>query len=523
MAETTVLKSLHPLLKKKRVGLLLPLFSMRSRRDWGVGDITAMRGWLDILKAAGLTILEVLPVNEMAPGVNCPYTALSGFALDPVYLDPEAVEELAEAPEALAFLASRSFKTRLARARASRTVLYDEVRALKHEALWKIYTAFHARHVLPGTPKGRAFAAFCEKNAYWLDDYALFRRLKDKYGWISWLHWPRELSEHRPDALKKARGENSLEIDFFKYLQWLLQRQWSAARKRAGELGIGLFGDLPFMVNQESADIWARQAEFDVRFSIGAPPDTWTPEGQKWGLPAYRWNAAEKTGFEWWKLKVKKAEELYDIYRIDHMVGFFRTWIVPEDKQLKPYFDIEGEKNQEDRGRRFLKALTASSTMLAIGEDLGLIPPFVGKVLAEAGVPGYKVLRWEKEGENYIDTADYSPVSLATTSTHDTEQLAGWWKSAGPAERRLFWKMVSGGGKPPAFPKALDPILKKLICSGSRIVILPFQDIFGLKDRINTPNTLGPQNWSYRPDVPLEGFRAKHGATLKKLSRWILK
>lgn len=525
------MKQLHPLLKNKKVGLLLPLFSMRSVRDWGIGDITSMRGWLDVVNAAGLTILNILPVNEIQPGGNCPYTALSGFAVDPVYLDPEAAEELSEAPEALAFLASEDFKSRLARLRASKNIPYDEIRGLKYEALWKIYAAFRLNHVMRGTAEGRAFGDFCAKNAYWLDDYALFRRLKDNFRWISWTHWAPELAGRRPDALERVRNENALEIDFFKYLQWLVQRQWDQARRRASELGISLYGDLPFMVNREAADVWARQAEFDISVSIGAPPDPLTPEGQNWGMPACRWEEAEKNGFEWWRLKLKRAEELYAIYRIDHMVGFFRTWIVPQDKNLKPHFDIEGEANQKGRGRRFIKALTAASSMLAIGEDLGLIPPYVRKVMAETGVPGYKVLRWEKywekKGKDYIDTAAYPPVSLATTSTHDTEPLAVWWDCAGPAERKLFWKMVSGdkfpsgADKPPAFSKALDAILEKLINSGSRLVILPFPDLFGLKDRINIHNTLGPHNWSFRPDTPLEEFRARHGAVLKKLSRWI--
>ncbi len=509
------------MLEKKRVGILLPLFSMRSVRDWGAGDITSMCGWLEVLKSSGLTILQILPINEMPPGVNCPYTALSALAVDPVYLDPEAVDELGESPEALAFLASKEFKSRLARARAAEAINYDEIRALKHEVLWKVYLSFQANHVKPGTSEGKAFASYCAANAYWLEDYALFRRLKDTSGWISWTHWDAALSERRPKAIAQVRSGSALQIDFFKYLQWLIQRQWAPLRHRAGELGISIFGDLPFMVNQESADVWTRQGEFDITLSIGAPPDPWTPEGQKWGLPAYRWDVAEKTGFEWWRRKLKKAEEFYDIYRIDHMVGFFRTWIVPEDKKLKPYFDIAGEKNQEDRGRRFLKKLTASSPMLAIGEDLGLIPPFVRKVLAETGVPGYKLPRWEKNGDEFINPADYAAVSLATTSTHDTEQLAGWWKSAGASERRQFWKMVSGGGRVPPFSKALDPILEKLIKAGSRVVILPFQDIFGLKDRINTPNTMGPHNWSFCPDVPLEKFIGKHGAVLKKLRRWI--
>ncbi len=512
----------HPLLKTRRTGLLLPLFSMRSVRDWGIGDFTSLRGWLDIVDSAGLSVLQVLPLNEMPPGVNCPYTALSAFALDPVYLDPAALPELAEAPEAAAFMASAGFKARLAHLRAAKYALYDDVRALKHETLWKIYQAFRRNHAGKDTSEGREFAAFCAENAYWLDDYALFRRFKDLHRWISWTHWPRELACREPAALEAAARDSAAELGFFKYMQWAAQRQWGRARRRAAELRVSLFGDLPFMVNQESADIWARQGEFDITLSIGAPPDTWTPEGQKWGLPAYDWNAAEANGFEWWRQKLRRAESLYDIYRIDHMVGFFRTWIVPEDKRLKPHFDLEGEAAQEDRGRRFLKAMTSASSMLAVGEDLGLIPPYVGKVLAETGVPGYKVLRWEKEGNAYGDPARFAPVSLATTSTHDTEQLADWWHSAGPVERKLFWRMVSGRDeKPPAFSEALDPILRKLLTAGSRLVILPYQDLFGLKDRINTPNTMGPHNWSFRPDVPLERFAERHGGRLALLKSWI--
>ncbi len=515
----------HPLLKKKNTGVLLPLFSMRSARDWGIGDFTSMRGWLDVLAAAGLNVLEILPINEIQPGVNCPYTALSGFALDPVYIDPEAVEELAESPQARAILASAEFRSGLDRARAADTVLYDAIRGLKHEVLWRIYSDFRVNHIQGETEKGRAFAGFCAKNAYWLDDYALFRRVKDNSRWISWTSWAPELAGHRPEALAKVRADDAVAIDFFKYMQWLADRQWAAMRGRARELGIGLFGDLPFMLNRESADVWARQREFDISASIGAPPDPLTPEGQDWGLPACRWDVMGENGFEWWRLKLKRAEDLYDIYRIDHMVGFFRTWIVPADKNHKPHFDLEGETAQEARGRRFLKTLTAVSPMLAIGEDLGLIPPYVRKVLAETGVPGYKVLRWEKDwdkkGKNYIDTASYPPVSLATTSTHDTEPLAVWWESEKPAERKAFWKMVSGGDNPPAFRDALPAILEKLIKSSSRVVILPFPDIFGLKARINTHNTVGPHNWSFRPATPLEDFRARHGAMLENISRWV--
>jgi len=487
---------------------------MRHKKDWGIGDTRSMTLWFDAMKAMNLNLLQVLPLNEMPPGVSCPYTALSAFALDPIYIAMEDLPELKEFPDLLEEINTRRFQASIKQLHVSRCVMYNEVRHLKFSTLWKIYTRFHQNHVLKDTAFGSEFRAFCRANAGWLDDYAAFRRLKDTHNWTSWTHWETPLKERSAEALKELCKREENQILFFKYMQWAIHRQWTAARARAAALDIKLLGDLPFMVNQESSDVWARQAEFDINREIGAPPDAFSETGQRWGLPAYNWDVIEKNNFDWWRSKVKKASEFYDLFRIDHMVGFFRTWVIPRDVAQKPDFDIKDEAGQRARGKRFLEAVASASRMLPVAEDLGLIPPYVAEVLAELNVPGYKVMRWEKGRDgNYILPGKYPPVSLATSSTHDNEPLADWWDTVDPVEKKLFWKLVSGEeSRPPVYSKAREKILASLLGAGSRIIILPIQDIFGSKDRVNTPGTLGDHNWTYKFPATAEDFMKKHAA-----------
>lgn len=514
---------MHPLLEKKHTGTLFPLFSMRHRKDWGIGDTRSMTLWFDAMKALNLDLLQVLPINEMPPGVSCPYTALSAFALDPIYIAVDELPELAGSAALKEELNTRRFQAGLRQLRSSKTVLYNEVRHLKFSTLWKVYTWFHQNHVLKDTALAGEFRAFCRANAGWLDDYAVFRRLKDTHNWTSWTHWETPLKAREAAALRDLHQREENQILFFKYLQWAIHRQWTAARERAGQLGIKLLGDLPFMVNQESADVWSRQAEFDIDREIGAPPDAFSETGQRWGLPAYNWDVIEGNNFDWWRSKVKKAAEFYDLFRIDHMVGFFRTWVIPRDVALKPDFDLKDEHGQRERGRRFLQAVASASPMLPVAEDLGVIPPYVGEVLNELNIPGYKVMRWEKSKDgHYTDPQTYHPVSLATSSTHDNEPLADWWDTVDHVEKKLFWKLVSGeDSKPPAFTRAREKALSALLAANSRIVILPIQDIFGHKDRVNTPGTLGDHNWTWRFATPAEDFLKKHADTAESFSAMV--
>ncbi|HBA60210.1 MAG TPA: 4-alpha-glucanotransferase [Elusimicrobia bacterium] len=505
---------MHPLLEKKLTGTLFPLFSMRSKTDWGIGDTSSMMFWFDAMKAMNLNLLQVLPINEMPPGVSCPYTALSAFALDPVYIDVDDLPELKEFPDLLEEINSRRFQAGIKQLRIAKAVMYNEVRHLKFSTLWKIYTRFHEHHVLKDSKLATEFRAFCRANAAWLEDYAAFRRLKDTHSWTSWTHWEAPLKERAPQALQGLHAHEEHQVLFFKYLQWCIHRQWTAARARAAKLDIKILGDLPFMVNQESSDVWARQNEFLLDREVGAPPDAFSETGQRWGLPAYNWPAVEANEFDWWRTKVKKASEFYDLFRIDHMVGFFRTWVIPRDVAQKPDFDIKDDLGARERGRRFLKAVSSASPMLPVAEDLGLIPPYVTEVLADLKVPGYKVMRWEKNkaGTEYLDPAKYPAVSLATSSTHDNEPLADWWDTVELPEKKLFWKLISGEEtKPPVYSKAREKALGALLSSGSRIVILPIQDIVGSRDRVNIPGTLGDHNWTYRFPTTAEDFPKKYG------------
>ncbi len=515
---------MHPLLEKKSTGTLFPLFSMRSKKDWGIGDTASMTLWFDVMKAMNLDVLQVLPINEIPPGVSCPYTALSAFALDPIYIAVDRLPELKSFPALAEEINSRRFQAGIKRLRRAKTVMYNEVRHLKFSTLWKIYTHFHQNHILKDSALAGEFRSFCRANSAWLEDYAVFRHLKDTHDWTSWTHWESPLRDHGPEALKELHAREETHILFFKYLQWGIHRQWSGVRTRAAMLGIKILGDLPFMVNQESADVWSRQQEFDLSSEIGAPPDAFSETGQRWGLPAYNWSAVEGNNFDWWRSKVKKASEFYDMFRIDHMVGFFRTWVIPRDVARKASFDITDENWQRQRGKRFLEAVAGASTMLPVAEDLGVIPPFVREVLAELGVPGYKVMRWEKDNNgNYTDPATYQPVSLATSSTHDNEPLADWWETVDQSEKKLFWNLVSGGeSAPPVFSRAREKALASLLGAGSRIVILPIQDIFGSRERINTPGTLGDQNWTYRFPTRAEDFFKKHAGTAEAFSRLVL-
>ena len=288
---------------------------------------------------------------------------------------------------------------------------------------------------------------------------------------------------------------------FYVYIQWLLDAQMHEARKVAKENNISLCGDIPFGVNFESADVWGNQKRYLLDAEIGAPQDQFSQGGQKWGLPAYNWQDIAENNFNFWRNKIARACEIYDIFRLDHMVGFFRTWIF-EKGQDKGHFDIENEEDQKKRGFDFLQAVfETAKNKLPIAEDLGVIPDYMRQMMQELSMPGYKVLRWEKDNEVFREPRNYPKASVATTGTHDTETLKEWWQDMPSWQRANFWEMVSAqktDGNIEWSKEIHKGILKRTLGSGSCLVILPFQDILGQEGRINTPGTVNEENWTYR-------------------------
>ena len=501
---------------RRRSGLLIPLFSCPSSTSWGIGeigDLAAVTAWL---AAAGQSVLQLLPLNEMAPGQQSPYSAMSALAIDPIFIRLSHVLEFAGLGGEDAVLGAGD-RQRLAAVRAAPRVEYAEVRRLKQMAFRAAFDRFHEIEWVADTHRARALRDFVAAEAWWIDDYALFRALHDREGGRPWTEWPEPLKARDPGALDRARGELAREMIFHQYLQWLADSQWRGARRIARANGVELFGDLPFMVDGDSADVWADQASFRLDVSVGVPPDAFSATGQDWGMPLYQWDAIAEGGFTWLQSRARRSAMLFDGYRVDHLVGFYRTYGRP--REVGPagpgFFSPAEEAHQVALGERVLTLMREPGAEI-IAEDLGIVPDFVHASLARLGVPGFRVFRWERlwhePGQPFRDPVTYPALSVATTGTHDTEPLALWWEHAPPEERAQVAALPTAGGvlaRPELFDGAFTPIvrdalLEALFASGSDLLLFPVPDVFGWRDRINTPATVDDRNWSFRLPWPID-------------------
>jgi 4-alpha-glucanotransferase len=497
---------------RRRSGLLIPLFSFPSARSWGIGEIGDLAPMTRWLAASGQSVLQLLPLTEMASGQQSPYSAMSAMAIDPIFILVSAVAELA----ALGGESSLSADDRrtLDDIRHAGRVDYAAVRSLKKKALASAFEQFEEAEWQRDTERARRFTAFVEAKRWWLEDYALFRALHEREANRAWTEWPEPLRRRDPDALDGARKDLAGAIRFYQYLQWIAYGQWQEARSAASACGVELFGDLPFMVDADSADVWARQQDFDLDVSIGVPPDAFSATGQDWGMPLYRWDAIASGDFSWLRRRARRNAELYAGYRVDHLVGFYRTFGRPRHGG-EPFFSPADEQDQVRLGEKVLDIMREPGSEI-IAEDLGIVPDFVRASLARLGVPGFRVFRWERkwydEGQPFRDPADYERASVATSGTHDTETLRTWWEHLPVDERRKVSALptiqrMAGGGElsDASYDETVrDALLEALFASGSDILLLPVQDVFGWRDRINEPATVGLGNWTYRLPWPCD-------------------
>ena len=487
----------------RRAGLMLPLFSLRSRRDWGIGEIGDLGPLAQWLEAAGQGVLQLLPINELPAHETSPYSALSGMAIDPVFIS------LADLTDFEALGGERALERQwlegLAALRIPAPVDYGAVRALKDHALRRAFAHFAGVELPGATPRAQAFRDFVDREGWWVDTYALFRALHHEHGGRPWTEWPAPLRDRERDAIEAARARLDGEIRYRLYLQWVADQQWRAARRAAGDVAI--FGDLPFMVALDSADVWARQGEFRLDVSLGVPPDAFSDTGQDWNLPVYRWDVMERGGFEWLTSRARRNADLFDGYRVDHLVGFFRTFF--REPGGASGFTPPDEPAQVALGEHVLRVFLASGATI-VAEDLGVVPDFVRAAMTRLGVPGCKVFRWERHwhqpGQPFVDPVEYPVRSMATTGTHDTEPLVAWWRDA-PAEETaaaLALPLVrdrlgdDAARSPELTPAIREALIEAVYASRSELVIVPVQDAFGWADRINTPAVVDGVNWTWR-------------------------
>jgi 4-alpha-glucanotransferase len=490
----------------RRAGVLIPLFAAPSSTSWGIGDIGDIQPVAKWLAGAGQRVLQLLPINEMASGQQSPYSAMSATAIDPIFI------RVADVPEYAAIGGEQTLsaddRRRLESARRSPHVDYPTVRALKELALSAAFDHFREREWSRGTARALGLKEYLDRERWWIDDYALFRAMHEREKGRSWTEWPEPLRDRDPQALADARDALADDILFREYLQWIADEQWSRARTAARDLGVELFGDLPFMVDGDSADVWARQSDFHLDASVGVPPDAFSATGQDWGMPAYRWDAIAQHDFRWLRDRARRSAALYDGYRIDHLVGFYRTYSRPRNGGAAS-FEPPTEPEQQKLGECLMSVFREPGAEI-FAEDLGVVPDFVRASLARLRIAGFRVFRWEREwkvdGQPFRDPSIYPAVSVATSGTHDTEPMATWWDEAPDAEKQMIARLpaVQEAAKSvnlleaPFIPVIRDALLETLFASGSNLLLMPVQDIFGWRDRINIPATVDDTNWTFR-------------------------
>lgn len=485
---------------------MVPLFSIRTETNFGIGEILDLIPLIDWMADHHLHVLQILPVHETSPMETSPYQALSGFAFDPIYLSLLAWDDFKKSDAAHRAFSAASTQEALGRLRAGKDVSYEAIRSFKAPLLEQTFQSFLSEEWKKDTARSQSLRRFIDEHADWLNDYVLFRLLKEKNDWRYWKEWPAPYRNRDQSDLQKLQRQEEERLLFFKYLQWALSEQWNAVRAHARGKNVLIMGDLPFLVSRDSADVWSHPHSFSAVDSVGAPPDVFNDKGQDWGLPLFNWKMMEQRNFLWWRHRIRHARKHYDLIRLDHVVGFYRVWVIPQEGE--PHFEPSEENEQIRRGLQLLSAIIEEAGMcVPIAEDLGVIPDFVRETLAQFGIAGHKVLRWEKRDQIYLDPKNYPFISLATTGTHDTSPLVNWWNEISSEERTSFLTMMDEGmevaPEEPFSDRLHQAILDRLLRSGSSLVLFPIQDILGLPDQINVPATVGQHNWRFRLPAPL--------------------
>jgi len=529
--------------EKKIAGVLVPLFALRGENDLGIGDLGALREFIDWIAEIGFTLVQLLPINETGAD-NSPYNAISAMAIEPtsLHLAPGSPEDLT--PEDFE---NALTEVDLPSLRGGR-VNYQRVKQLKQRILEKAFANFSAR---ANEPRRSEFKRFCEEQSSWLHDYALFRVLIEKNGSAAWNRWP---SQHQStesarnwilDLPPDKQASLTRRGDFFCYVQWIADQQWRDIKAHAEQRAVALMGDIPFGVSYYSADVFSRPNEFMLDWFGGAPPeplfkdDAFTQKwGQNWGIPLYRWSVMGANNFEWWRKRVRGTRRIFHLFRIDHVQGFYRVYAFPwrpernkeflpldQHQMLErtvgraPHFIPRDDDTPENRdanrheGEEYLRVvLEEAGAARVAGEDLGVVPEYARPNLQYLGIAGFKIPQWEMRDGMIIPGEMYDRLSVATYATHDHEPIRALWDEAcshpnsetGQQERATLEKIAFFSGLNPKidqldyekdfYPVVMDALFK---CN-SWIAVVMVTDLLARAYRFNVPGTKANLNWTRR-------------------------
>ena len=547
---------------QRSAGILLHPVSLPGSPGTGEIGRHAYR-FVDFLAESGATLWQILPLGPTGHG-NSPYTAISSFGGNPLLIALDLLEQRGLLPAGTVddhpdFPVDRidydrviAWKEPLLR-QAARTYLASPAMAEGRAIRWNDATGGDKGAAGTGGAAGKApdFDEFCSREAYWLEDYALFvaakrhfdaqaaaegaaaagRAAADETGGEAqqapdsrWnLYWPKKLALRDPDGLEKWRIFFAEEIEIEKVLQYFFFTQWAELKRYANARGIRLFGDIPIFVAPDSADVWSRPELFLLdeentpQAVSGVPPDYFSSTGQRWGNPLYDWERHEREDFAWWISRLRKTFELVDIVRIDHFRGFEAYWEIPADSETA----VVGRWVKAP-GRRFFSRLREELGELpVVAENLGVITPEVEALRRDFGLPGMLVLQFafDPDGKGGLDTENpflphnHTVDAVAYTGTHDNDTSRGWYESRSEDERDVIRRYL---GRPDG--EVVWELIREVFRSVSRYAVVPMQDPLelGSESRMNTPSTVG-SNWSWR--MRTEHMEPGVAARLRELAR----
>ncbi len=487
-------KAMFPHDDKRRCGILLHISSLPGR--FGIGQIGQKAfDFLDFLSASGQSVWQFLPLGPTKADLDySPYMSSSAFAGNPLLICPQGLvqmglieaKELSDTPRFSEYL-----------------VEFEKVETFMWPVLKRAFSRFA---LMSSSSKAKQeYGSFCKKNRFWLDDYALFMALKEKFSQRAWYQWPRNVAVREPATIDAVRKELSKDSDFHKFVQWVFFHQWKNLKQRAEEKGIRLFGDIPIYVAPDSADVWANQECFELdtyslrpKFVAGVPPDYFSKTGQRWGNPIYRWKVNGLPNialYEWWKKRLSHMAGLLHILRIDHFRGFQAYWQIPAKEPTA----VNG-KWVRGPGRFFFEQVKdAVKELEIVAEDLGTITRPVIRLREELGLAGMKVLifAFGSDEKNLYLPHNFEHTNFYVYSgTHDNNTVVGWYLDPNIpeyAKARLRRYANSDGSR------IHWDFLRLAYSSVARTAILPMQDVlgFGSDCRMNTPST-SKGNWRWR-------------------------
>lgn len=486
-------------------GVLLHISSLPSYG--GIGDLgPAAHEFVEFLAAAKQHVWQVLPLCPTGYG-HSPYAGSSAFAGNPYLISLEYVSDWGWIDGyRIAGLAGRGGN-----------VVFEDIETRKLPLLYEAAGNFLDRgpHDAELSVQWQRFQDFCAREANWLTDYALYAELRRRFKTGAWTAWPEEIRRRDPKALAKVAAEAGRTLAQEQVLQFAFATQWTNLRAAAAQHGIRILGDVAIFVSMDSADVWANPEIFELDEELkpihiaGVPPDYFSPTGQRWGNPLYRWDVLEERGFDWWIDRMRRSRELYDIIRLDHFRGFEAYWSIRADEVTA----INGEWVKAPGFELFRTLEAVLGPLPLVAEDLGLITPDVDALRLALAMPGMRVLQFgfSDKGAHMHLPHQFVPGMVAYTGTHDNDTTQGWWNVTGPVEHAAAEALVGPVGDRPTWP-----LIRAAAASVAQVSIYPVQDLLelGSEARMNTP-AVPHGNWSWR--VPEGSWTKELAARLATL------